>query len=153
MSPQFHQGWNRPHSYGGRSAAEVTLSAAALDVVGRLSVEMEFPATAPLLFVTFGLTGTDGLLISDIKNRVCLDALMRGIFLASAFSLALLALTPGDGWAVLASAPIQGSIVMTASAAFSFWSARHLPQIPSVSITAVLSGVALGSVLGTGLAG
>ena len=110
-------------------------------------------SAAPLLFVAFGIAGLVGLATGEIENRIGLPALVWALFAASALSFALLALRPGEGWAVLLSAALQGAVIMMISAVFSFWSARLFPQIPSVSFTAVLVLVAIGSVIGPALGG
>lgn len=110
-------------------------------------------SAAPLLFVGFGMAGLIGLFTGAIEDRIGLVALMRGLFLASAASCALMAAAPGAAWAALLSAALQGAVVMMISAAFSFWSARLFPDLPSVSFTAVLMAVAAGGVIGPSLAG
>lgn len=105
-------------------------------------------SAAPLLFVSFGIIGLVGAVTAEIENRIGLVALLWAIFLASALSFGLMAFMQDSGWAVLASAGLQGAVVMMTSAVFSFWTARLFPYLPSVSFTGVLIVVALGSVLG-----
>jgi predicted MFS family arabinose efflux permease len=139
-------------SFGITGAVYISFAVDRATAAGVLAVG-PLESAAPLLFVSYGLVGLVGLFTGEIENRIGLVGLMRGIFLASALSFGLIALLPGTGWAVLLSAGLQGAVVMTISAAFSFWTARLFPQIPSVSFTAVLMGVALGSAVGPALAG
>lgn len=139
-------------SFGISTAVYLSFAVDRATASGALAVG-PLDSAAPLLFVSYGLVGIVGLLTGEFENRVGLVVLMWGIFAASAVSFALLALLPGTGWAVLLSAGLQGAVVMTASAAFSFWTARLFPQIPSISFTAVLIAVAAGSVVGPAAAG
>jgi predicted MFS family arabinose efflux permease len=110
-------------------------------------------ATAPAIFVAYGICGLVGLWTGKIEDRVGLVAVLRGIFLASMLSHGLLALLPGSAAAVLASAGLQGMCIMTISAVFSFWSARLFPALPTASFGATLLAFAGGAMAGPTLAG
>lgn len=139
-------------SYGATSAIYLSFAVDLATTAGALAFG-PLESAAPLLFIGFGIAGLIGLVTGEIENRIGLVGLMRGIFLASAASCALLAAAPDSGWAVLLSAGLQGAVVMMISAALSFWSVRLFPQIPSVSFTVVLMAVAAGSVVGPAAAG
>ncbi|MEQ8602264.1 MAG: MFS transporter [Marivibrio sp.] len=139
-------------SFGITSALYLSFAVDRATTAGALAVG-PLDSAAPLLFVAFGIAGLVGLATGEIENRVGLPALVWSLFAASALSFALMALRPGAGWAVLLSAALQGAVIMMMSAVFSFWSARLFPQIPSVSFTAVLVLVAIGSVIGPAIGG
>ena len=110
--------------------------------------------TAPaILFVFYGIFGLAGLATGHIKSRIGLSALLRVLLLASALSLALMALWPGNWAAIVVAAALQGGFVMMMSAILSYWSERLFPQMPARSFTAALIAVACGSVLGPVTAG
>jgi len=110
--------------------------------------------TAPaILFVFYGIFGLAGLVTGRIKGRIGLSALLRVLLLASALSLTLMALWPGNWAAIVLAAGLQGAFVMMMSAILSYWSERLFPQMPARSFTAALIAVACGSVLGPVTAG
>ncbi len=110
-------------------------------------------AAAAVVFLGYGTCGAIGFATGSIEARLGLARLVRTIFAASALSLALLALAPGSWPVVVASAGLQGAVVMTMSAVLSFWSLRLFPGLGSIGFTAALMGVALGSAIGPALAG
>ncbi len=162
--PGRHQAWQslwsvkaRPLalaalSFGTTSALYLAFAVDRASSAGALTIG-SLESAAPLLFVALGLIGLVGLATGEMENRIGLVALVRATFLASTASMGLIALWPAEGWAVVASAGLQGAVIMVMSATFSFWSARLFPSLPSVSFTVVLLFVAGGSVVGPWLAG
>lgn len=110
-------------------------------------------AAAAVIFLGYGICGVVGLATGRIEARLGVAVLLGAIFAAFAASLVLVALAPGVWGAVLVSAGLHGAAVMTISAVLSFWSLRLFPGRGSVGFTAVLIGVAAGSVVGPALAG
>ena len=106
-----------------------------------------------VLFIAYGIIGLLGLATSRIKAKTGLTWLLRLLLLASTFSLLLVALAPTSWAGVLLSAGFQGIYVMMMSAVLAFWSERLFPELPSLSFTAALLAVAVGSVLGPTVAG
>ncbi len=110
-------------------------------------------AAAGVLFVVFGLAGMLGLLTAVAERRSGLRALLTSVFVAAAVSLALLAAAPTLWPAVLASAALQGAVVMVVSAILAFWTARLYPHASTTAFTVVLVALAGGSVIGPAVAG
>ena len=106
-----------------------------------------------VLFIAYGIIGLLGLATSRIKAKTGLTWLLRLLLLASTLSLLLVALAPTSWAGVLLSAGFQGIYVMMMSAVLAFWSERLFPELPSLSFTAALLAVAVGSVLGPTVAG
>ena len=106
-----------------------------------------------VLFIAYGIIGLLGLATSRIKAKTGLTLLLRLLLLASTLSLLLVALAPTSWAGVLLSAGFQGIYVMMMSAVLAFWSERLFPELPSLSFTAALLAVAVGSVLGPTVAG
>ncbi|WPZ34556.1 MFS transporter [Thalassobaculum sp. OXR-137] len=139
-------------SYGATSAVYLSFAVDLATSSGALAFG-SLDSAAPMIFIGFGIAGLVGVATGEIENRIGLVSLVRVVFVAAAASHAALALAPGQGSAIMLSAVLQGIVVMMTSAILSFWSVRLFPQIPSVSFTAVLIGVALGSILGPVAAG
>lgn len=110
-------------------------------------------ASGSLVFICYGLCGLLGILTGRVKAAIGLPWLLRLLLLATALSLALVALAPNSLAGVAVSAGLQGINVMMTSAVLAFWSDRLFPALPSQSFTAVLLAVAAGSVLGPAAAG
>jgi predicted MFS family arabinose efflux permease len=106
-----------------------------------------------ILFLCFGVFGLLGLATGRIKGIIGLSVLLRGLLVASALSLGLVAAMPASWSGVVLSAGLQGVFVMIMSAVLAFWSERLFPHMPARSFTAALIAVALGSVLGPVVAG
>lgn len=110
-------------------------------------------AAAPVVFLAYGACGMVGVFTGRIEAFIGLGWLLRAIFAAAALSLALIALTPTSWAGVLISSGVHGAALMSVSAVFSFWSLRLFPGRGTLGFTAVLVGVAVGSVLGPAVAG
>ncbi|WP_353175554.1 MFS transporter [Salinisphaera sp. T5B8] len=109
--------------------------------------------SGPVLYMALGAGGVAGVLTADVKARIGLTALVRGIFLCSLLSLLLVGLWPTHWSALLASAALQGACIMVLSAIFSFWSSHLHPNLPTLGFTATLTLFALGNILGPALGG
>lgn len=110
-------------------------------------------ASGSLVFICYGVFGLLGLFTGGAKAATGLPWLLRLLFLAAALSLGLVAALPTSWTGVVLSAGLQGVNVMMMSAVLAFWSDRLFPALPSLSFTAVLLAVALGSVFGPIVAG
>ena len=139
-------------SFGVTSAIYLSFAADRIVAAGGL-VGAPDRLAAPIVFVLYGLGGLMGLATGAMEARLGLAPLLRVIFLASAASLALVALAPGSWGGVAASAALQGACVMCLAAVLSFWSLRVLPDLPALGFTAVVMALALGSVVGPVVAG
>ncbi|MES1929387.1 major facilitator superfamily transporter [Salinisphaera dokdonensis CL-ES53] len=109
--------------------------------------------SGPVLYIAVGIGGAIGFLTADIKSRIGLTALVRGIFVCSLLSLVLLGLLPTRWAALLASAALQGACIMVLSAIFSFWSSHLHPALPTIGFTATLAMFAAGNILGPAISG
>ncbi|WP_348765759.1 MFS transporter [uncultured Salinisphaera sp.] len=107
----------------------------------------------PVLYIALGAGGLIGFLTADVKARIGLTALVRGIFACSLVSLLLLGWLPTHWSALLISAALQGACIMVLSAIFSFWSSYLHPTLPTVGFTATLAVFALGNIVGPALGG
>ena len=110
-------------------------------------------ATAPLVFIVYGLFGLAGLLTGRARDAIGLTWLLRALLIAAAASLILAALLPGSWGGLIASAGLQGVNVMMTSAVLAFWSERLFPSLPSLGFTATVLALAAGNVIGPALAG
>lgn len=106
-----------------------------------------------LVFILYGLFGLAGLFTNAAKDALGLTWLLRALMMAGSVSAALVALAPGNVFGLGVSAALQGIFVMMTSAVLAFWSERLFPSMPSMSFTAVLLAMALGSVIGPSVAG
>lgn len=109
--------------------------------------------SGPVLYIALGAGGLVGFLTADVKARVGLTGLVRGIFVCSLLSLLLLGLLPTSWSSLLVSAALQGTCIMVLSAIFSFWSSHLHPRLPTVGFTATLTMFALGNIIGPALGG
>lgn len=109
--------------------------------------------SGPVLYMALGAGGVAGVLTADIKARIGLTALVRGIFACSLLSLLLMGLLPTHWSALIASAALQGTCIMVLSAIFSFWSSHLHPGLPTIGFTATLTIFALGNIIGPSLGG
>nr|WP_292289166.1 MFS transporter [Marivita sp.] len=109
--------------------------------------------TPGLVFVFFGLFGLSGLLTGNVKDRLGLPWLLRGLMLCGAVSLILVAAAAGTWIGLIASAGLQGIFVMMTSAVLALWSERLFPDAPALSFTTTLLAVATGNMLGPVTAG
>lgn len=109
--------------------------------------------SGPVLYIALGLGGVVGFLTADIKARIGLTALVRGIFACSFLSLLLIGIVPTSWTALIVSAALQGACIMVLSAIFSFWSNRLNPDLPTIGFTATLTMFALGNILGPAVGG
>ena len=109
--------------------------------------------SGPVLYMALGAGGVVGFLTADIKARIGLTALVRGIFVCSLLSLLLVGLLPTQWSALLVSAALQGACIMVLSAIFSFWSSHLHPNLPTIGFTATLTMFALGNIIGPALGG
>lgn len=139
-------------SFGITTAIYISFAADRIEQSGGLS-HVPAGASSAVLFVGFGVVGLIGLATGHLKAAIGLSGLLRLLLLASALSLALVALMPTSWSGMLLSAGLQGAFVMMMSAILAFWSERLFPRLPSRSFTAALIAVALGSVLGPVAAG
>ena len=109
--------------------------------------------SGPVLYIALGAGGLIGFLTADVKARIGLTALVRGIFACSLVSLLLLGWLPTHWSALLISAALQGACIMVLSAIFSFWSSYLHPTLPTVGFTTTLAVFALGNIVGPALGG
>ena len=109
--------------------------------------------SGPVLYIALGAGGVVGFLTADIKARIGLTALVRGIFGCSLLSLLLMGLWPTHWSALLVSAALQGACIMVLSAIFSFWSSRLHPALPTIGFTATLAMFAFGNICGPAVGG
>jgi predicted MFS family arabinose efflux permease len=110
-------------------------------------------ATAPLVFITYGVFGLTGLVTGRVRDTIGLTWLLRALLITAAASLVLAALLPGSWGGLIASAGLQGVNVMMTSAVLAFWSERLFPSLPSLGFTATVLALAAGNVIGPALAG
>ncbi len=110
-------------------------------------------ATSALIFVVYGAFGLFGPLTARIEDTIGLTWLVRGLMLSGAASVALAALGAGSWVGLIGSAGLQGIHVMMTSALVAMWSERQFPMMPALGFTAALLAMAVGSVLGPGIAG
>lgn len=139
-------------SFGATSAIYLSFAADRVAAAGGLA-GLAPRASSPALFIVYGLVGLVGLIAGRLEKRMGLVRLLRGIFLCSALSLALVALTPNALFGILVSAGLQGGCVMTISAVFAFWSLRIFPHLPATGFTGAILALAAGSIVGPGVAG
>ncbi|MGI3211435.1 MFS transporter [Roseovarius tibetensis] len=139
-------------SFGTTTAIYFSLAADRIEQAGGVPGAPSGSSPA-ILFVCFGIFGLLGLATGRIKGGTGLSTLLRGLLVASAVSLGLVALVPTSWGGLVLSAGLQGVYVMMMSAVLSFWSERLFPHMPARSFTAALIAVALGSVLGPVVAG
>jgi predicted MFS family arabinose efflux permease len=139
-------------SYGTTTAVYISFAADRIEQAGGLT-QLPAGASSALLFLCFGIFGLVGLATGAVKGLLGLAGLLRALLLASALSLALVALTPSSWAGVAVSASLQGAFVMMMSAVLAFWSERLFPQLPARAFTAALIAVAAGSALGPVAAG
>jgi predicted MFS family arabinose efflux permease len=138
--------------YGSTSAIYIAFAADHLSAAGG-SPGLPASATPGLVFVIYGLCGLAGLATARINAVLGLATLLRGLMLAGAGSLTLVALIPGTWAGLVLSAGLQGLHVMMVSAVLASWSERLFPALPSLSFTAALLATAGGSMIGPALAG
>jgi len=138
--------------YGSTSAIYISFAADHLRAAGG-TLGLPASATPGLVFVIYGLCGLAGLATARINAAIGLATLLRGLMLAGAGSLALVALIPGTWAGLVLSAGLQGLHVMMVSAVLASWSERLFPALPSLSFTAALLATAGGSMIGPALAG
>lgn len=132
----------------------VYISFAADRVAGLGGVPGIAGETAPaVLFVIYAAFGLAGLATGGVKDLIGLPRLLQGLFAASAVSLLAVAAIPTGWTGLVLSAGLQGAFVMMTSAVLAFWSERLFPTLPSLSFTAALLAVAVGSVIGPVAAG
>jgi len=138
--------------YGTTSAIYISFAADHMVTVGGVP-GVPVAATPALVFICYGLFGLAGLLTGRVEALIGLPLLLRLLMLASAVSVALVAIAP-DAWAgLILSAGWQGVHVMMTSAVLAFWSERVFPSLPSLSFTVALLAAAAGSVVGPAAAG
>ncbi|MCM5703997.1 hypothetical protein [Larsenimonas salina] len=109
--------------------------------------------SGPVLYMSFGVAGLLGLFTAELNQRLGIAALVAGIFLASAVSLALIGIAPATWAGLIVSAGLQGMCVMMLSAIYSFWSNNLFPALATLGFTAVLTVFAFGNIVGPALAG
>jgi predicted MFS family arabinose efflux permease len=163
-APAPEQGWrNLLHAetmplltigfvFGTVSAIYIAFAADRMSAAGGV-FGLPAAATPALVFICYGLVGLVGLFAGQAKASVGLPWLLRGLMMAGALSLVPVAIAPGSGAGLIASAGLQGLFVMMTSAVLAFWCERLFPSLPSLSFTAVLLATAAGSVLGPAVAG
>jgi predicted MFS family arabinose efflux permease len=139
-------------SFGATSAIYLAFAADLISGAGGL------PGLAPELsgaavFASYGAGGFVGLLTGDAEKRAGIGPLLRGVFLASAASLALAAAAPESWAATTAAAATQGACLMVISAIFSLWTLRLNPDLPAMGFCAVLVAFAAGNIAATAAAG
>ena len=139
-------------SFGATNAIYLSFAADRVAAAGGLT-GLPPRASSPAIFIAYGLIGLVGLIAGRLEERMGLVRLLRGIFLCSALSLALVALMPNSLPGVLMSAGLQGGCVMTISAIFAFWSLRIFPHLPATGFTGAILALAAGSIVGPGVAG
>ncbi len=139
-------------SFGATSAIYLSFAADRVTAAGGLT-GLPPRASSPAIFIAYGLIGLVGLIAGRLEERMGLVRLLRGIFLCSALSLALVARMPNSWPGVLMSAGLQGGCVMTISAIFAFWSLRIFPHLPATGFTGAILALAAGSIVGPGVAG
>ena len=138
--------------YGTTSAIYISFAADHMVTAGGVP-GVPVAATPALVFICYGLFGLAGLLTGRVNAMIGLPLLLRLLMLASAVSVALVAIAP-DAWAgLILSAGWQGVHVMMTSAVLAFWSERVFPSLPSLSFTVALLAAAAGSVVGPAAAG
>ncbi|MDF1728761.1 MAG: MFS transporter [Sulfitobacter sp.] len=114
---------------------------------------MKAGSAPSLVFIVYGISGLVGLLTARARDAIGLASLLRALMVAAAASLGLAALLTGSWVGLVASAGLQGINVMMTSAVLAFWSERLFPSLPSLSFTATVLSMAVGSVIGPVLAG
>lgn len=110
-------------------------------------------ATAPLVFIFYGLFGLSGLLTGRAHEAIGLTWLLRALLITATASLILVALLPSSWGGLFVSAALQGINVMMTSAVLAFWSERLFPSLPSLGFTATVLAMAAGNVIGPAIAG
>lgn len=110
-------------------------------------------SASSFVFISYGLFGLAGLATSRVKDLLGLPWLLRVLLIASAVSLALVAMLSGRWAGLIPSAGLQGINVMMTSAVLAVWSERLFPAFPSLGFTATLLATAAGSVIGPAFAG
>ena len=134
--------------------SSVFISFAADHLRGAGGVPGLAPAAMPaLVFVIYGIFGLPAFRTGQLRQRVGLLWLLRGLLLMGGASVACLVVAPGHWGGLILSAGLQGLFVMMISAVLSFWSERLFPALPSLGFTAALLATAAGSVTGPVLAG
>lgn len=106
-----------------------------------------------LVFIFLGVFGFLGVVTGKVKDAIGLHWLLRGLMLAGAVSLVLVAIGAGSWAGLIVSAGLQGLFVMMTSAVLALWSERLFPALPSRSFTAAILATAAGSVTGPAVAG
>jgi predicted MFS family arabinose efflux permease len=139
-------------SFGATAAVFISFAADRIESAGG-PASLPTSASSAVVFLAYGLCGLAGLATARVAARLGLALLLRLLLLASAISCALVAVAPTSLLAVVVASGLQGVCVMMMSAALAFWSERLFPALPSLSFTAALVALALGSVLGPVLAG
>ena len=110
-------------------------------------------AAAGIIFLSYGAFGMLGTLTGRAEAKTGTGWLLRLVYAGAALSLALLGLAPQSWPGVIVSAGLQGAALMSASAIFSIWSLRLFPEHGTTGFVVALIALALGSLLGPGMAG